>query len=197
MVAPWAEPVPDAPYPMTVDQLMALPDDGWTYELVEGRLVRMAPSGGGASSMGMQLGASLTAFVQARGLGRVTGADDEYVLSVAGQPDTSLAPDLAFVRSEHVPARRSPEWDRPWHVAPDLAVEIASPNQFRPEMATKATVYLAAGVRLVWIIWPKVQQVDVWRPGSNQPVEKLGLSDMLDGLDVVPGFTFPIQDLFA
>ena len=40
-VAPWAEVVLDAPYPMTVDELHALPDDGWVYELLNGVLVRM------------------------------------------------------------------------------------------------------------------------------------------------------------
>jgi Uma2 family endonuclease len=195
--APWAEPVPDAPYPMTIDQLMDLPDDGWTYELVEGRLVRMPPSGGGASGMGMLLGAPLTTFVRSRGLGWVTGADGEYVLSIPGQPVTSFAPDLAFVRAEHVPQRASPEWDRPWHVAPDLAVEIASPNQYRPKMAIKAALYLAAGVRLVWIVWPRYQQVDIWRPGSAQPIATLGAGDALDGLDVLPGFGYPLNQLFV
>jgi Uma2 family endonuclease len=45
-LAPWAELAPDAPFPMTVDEALALPDDGRRYELVEGRLVRMPLSGG-------------------------------------------------------------------------------------------------------------------------------------------------------
>ncbi len=82
-------------------------------------------------------------------------------------------------------------------LAPDLVAEIASPNQYRPEMADKAQRYLAAGVRLVWVVWPKYSQVDVWRPGSDQPVATLNVDDQLDGLDVLPGFTYPLARLFG
>jgi hypothetical protein len=56
-------------------------------------------------------------------------------------------------------------------------------------MAAKALRYLAAGVRLVWIVWPKQRQVDVWRPDADRPIATLGTSDALDGMDVLPGFT--------
>lgn len=197
-LAPWAEIVSDAPYPMSIDELMALNnDDGTTYELVEGRLVRMPPSGGGASSMGMSFGAALTVYVQSHGLGRVTGADGEFELTIPGRSPTALAPDVAFVRADRLPARDSAAWDRPWQVAPDLAVEIASPNQYRPEMAAKARLYLAAGVRLVWVIWPKHKQVDVWTSGSDEAVATVGNGDQLDGMDVLPGFTYPVASIFA
>ncbi len=165
--APWAEIVPGAPYPMTVDQLLALPDDGQLYELVEGRLVRMPPSGGGASNIGLRLASALQTFAEPAGLGVVTGADGEYVLSAPGGVETAFAPDAAFVRADRAPARSSPEWEKAWRLAPDLAAEVASPNQYRPELADKARRYLAAGVRLVWVVWPKYAQVDVWRPAPT------------------------------
>ncbi len=196
-LAPWAETVPDIKHPLTIEELLALPDDGSAYELVEGRLVRMPPSGGGASSLAALLIIQLGNFVRPRGLGGITGADGEFVLSQPDEPITALASDVAFVQAQRVPPRDSPAWDQPWHLAPDLAVEIASPNRYRPEMAAKARRYLAAGVRLVWIVWPKQRQVDVWRPGADQPVATLGASDSLDGMDVLPGFTHPLADLFA
>lgn len=64
-------------------------------------------------------------------------------------------------------------------------------------MEVKALRYLASGVRLVWIIWPKYAQVDVWRLGSNALVATLSIGDSLDGAEVVPGFTFPLDRLFA
>lgn len=195
-LAPWAEIVPGAPYPMTVDALMALPDDGRRYELVEGRLVTVAPSGGGASTISGNLVAALHGYVRPRKLGAITVTDGEYVLSRPGQPPTALAPDAAFVREDRLPARDSPAWERPWQLAPDLAAEVVSPNQYRPEMADKACLYLASGVRLVWIIWPKLRQVDVWRPGADNPVATLGAGDQLDGLDVLPGFSYPVASLF-
>ena len=191
-LAPWAEPAPQQG-PMNVDDLLTLPEDGWMYELVEGRLVRMAPSSPVASHLGIRLAAALTAFTDEHGLGIVTGADGEFAFS----EDTSLAPDVAFVHAERIPPRTDPHFDKIWRVAPDLAAEIASHNQYRPKMAAKARLYLAAGVRLVWIVWPKRRQVDVWWPGDKQPSRTLGVTDTLDGLDMLPGFSYPLARLFA
>ena len=198
-LAPWAEPVPGRG-PMTVEDLLALPDgDQWQYELVEGRLVRMPASGGEASKIAALLVAALINFVVPRRLGTVTGADGTYDLTQPGdEGETGLVPDVAFTRAERVPSRTSPEYAKAWHLAPDLVAEVVSPSQFRPEMAAKAQRYLAAGVRLVWIIWPKSRQVDVWRPTDmSKPVTMLGKQDALDGLDVLPSFTYPVADLFA
>ena len=52
----------------------------------------------------------------------------------------------------------------------------------------------AAGTRLLWAIWPTARQVDVWQP--DEPMQTLSAHERLDGLDVAPGFTMPIADLF-
>jgi Uma2 family endonuclease len=197
-LAPWAELVPDTG-PMTIDDLLALPDDEWMYELVEGRLVRMPMGGGEASRLAVRLAVALTTFVEPHNLGAVTGADGEYDLTQpADVQETALAPDMAFVRAERIPPRASPEYQRAWQLAPDIVAEVVPPNQYRPAMAEKAQRYLAAGVRLVWIIWPRYQQVDVWRLGARQqPAAKLGRGDALNGLDILPGFTYPLERLFA
>jgi Uma2 family endonuclease len=198
MLAPWAELVPGMG-PMTVDGLLALPDDelGGQYELVEGRLVRMPPSGGQASRIAMRLGAALLAFVDRQHLGAVTGQDGAFDLTRAGDPrPTLLAPDVAYVRAAGVPPADSPVYARAWPVAPDIAAEVASPNQYRPELGAKARRYLDAGVQLVWVIWPARREVDLWRPGAQEPVQTLTIGDAFDGLDVLPGFTYPLADLF-
>ena len=65
-------------------------------------------------------------------------------------------------------------------------------------MAAKARPYLAGGTRLVWIVCPHAQTVDVWRAGSAAaPAATLGVGDMLDGEDVVPRFRHPVADIFA
>jgi len=56
-------------------------------------------------------------------------------------------------------------------------------------------LYLTFGTRLVWVIWPRYTRVDVWRPGDETPAT-LEVDDVLDGEDVVPGFTYPIARLF-
>ena len=196
-LAPWAEVVPQSGK-LTVEKLLALPgDDGWQYELVDGRLVRMPASGGEASVIAARLLIALGGFVEANALGSVTGADGTFDLTQPGAADeTALVPDAAFVRADRIPPRSSPEYARAWRLAPDLVAEVVSPSQFRPEMADKAQRYLAAGVRLIWMVWPKQQQVDVWQQGADQPVATLTSTDVLDGLDVLPGFTYPVASLF-
>jgi Uma2 family endonuclease len=196
-LAPWAELAPGVDRLLTDDDLLRINDDNWAYELVEGRLVRMPPASGGDSWTAVSLATAITVFVQARNLGRVTGADGTYVLSQPGEPITSLVPDVAFVREGRYPSPDSPDFRRAWHVAPDLAVEVVSPNQYRPEMAEKARLYLEAGVRLLWLVWPTYRQVDVWRAGADRPVATLNTGDVLDGLDVLPGFTYPVRRLFS
>ena len=194
--APWAEIVPGADL-MTVAEYERLPDDGWQYELVGGVLVWMPLSGGQASNIATRLSARLGVFVEDNALGQLTGADGGYNFSALGQPDTELGPDVAFVRSDKVPERGTPAHTRAWAVAPDLAVEVASPSQWRPEMAAKVGRYLAAGVRLVWVVWPRWEQVDVWHPGDLAPSATLAAGDALDGEDVVPGFSYPVARLFS
>ncbi len=194
---PWAQPVPDAPFPATIADLQRLPDDEWLYELVEGRLVRMPGSASEATRIAAYLIAALVAFVRPRKLGSVTSSDGAFDLTLPGDTtETALIPDVAFVRAGRLAPIGTPEARKYPKLAPDLAVEIVSPSQFRPEMATKARLYLARGVRLVWIIWPETKQVDVWRPGSADAVMTLSAMDDLDGFDVLPGFTHPIADLF-
>ncbi len=199
-LAPWAELVPGVDRLMTEDELLALPDDEWQYELVAGRLVRMPLSRLEHRDVTFALLRALDRFNEAHRLGLLTLPDTGFRVSQQGQPDTVLAPDIAFVRSERVqllPAPGTPERRKFLPLAPDLAVEVASPDQYRPEMAAKARLYLSVGVQLVWVVWPRWRRVDVWRPGSDQPVATLGVDDDLDELDVLPGFTYPLGRLFG
>jgi len=192
--APWAEIVPGAPYPMTIQDLLDWPDDdGYRYELVEGVLVRVAGSGDEATTIGAAIVGELYAFVRPRRLGVVTGADGVYKFPGA---ETGLVPDVGYYIAE----RRALIADRrrPIPFAPDLAVEVASPDQKPDDMAAKARTYLDGGTRLVWIVWPDREQVDVWRSGRTVgPAAMLQVGDTLDGEDVLPGFAYPVASIFA
>ena len=191
-LAPWAEVVPGVGH-VTVDSLLTMPDDGYQYEVVEGTLVRMAGSGEEASTIALELAAELRNYVRPRRLGRVTGADGVYKFPGA---ETGLVPDVAFSAAGRlglVLDRR-----RPIPFAPDLAVEVASPDQRPDGMAAKARRYLSAGTRLVWVLWPSTQHVDVWRTGRLEgPAATRNTSDALDGEDVIPGFSYAVAALFA
>ena len=190
--APWAEIV--ASYgPVTVDILLTLPDDGYRYEVVEGVLVRMAGSGFDATTLGLELGAELRNYVRPRRLGRVTGADGVYKFSGA---ETGLLPDVGFIEASKIALIADRR--KPIPFAPDLAVEVASPDQKPDDMAAKARTYLDGGTRLVWIVWPDRRQIDVWRSGRTVgPAAALHASDTLDGEDVIPGFAYLVASVFA
>jgi len=96
------------------------------------------------------------AQVYTRRLGILTPADGVYTFPGA---ETGLLPDIGFDVAE----RRALIADRtkPIPFAPDLAVEVASPTQRTHELAAKATLYLRGGTRLVWIVWPQYQRIDI------------------------------------
>jgi Uma2 family endonuclease len=177
----------------TVDDLLAIPDDGYVYEVVEGVLVRMAGSGEEATVIGGLLVTALGSFVYPRRLGLVTSADGVYKFPGA---ETGLLPDVGFYAWERHPGHRP--GPRPIPFAPDLAVEVVSPDQTPAEMAAKARTYLAGGTHLVWVVWPSSAHIDVWRAGQMEgPAATLNTSEALDGEDVVPGFTYPVASIFA
>jgi Uma2 family endonuclease len=63
-------------------------------------------------------------------------------------------------------------------------------------MRDKAQRWLSFGVRLVWVVWPKQQTIDVWQAGASMPAT-LTANDTLTGDAVLPGFTYPVADIFA
>lgn len=199
-LAPWAELVPDVARSLTADDLLALPEDLWSYELVAGRLVRMPPTGLEHRDVTVRLFRALDSFSESRSLGLVTLPDTGFRVNRPDQADTVLSPDIAFVSAEQMarlPAPGTPDRQRYLPLAPDLAVEVSSPDQYRPEMAQKALLYLAVGTKLVWVVWPGARQVDLWRPGADRLVATLAVTDLLDGLEVVPGLSYPVAQLFA
>lgn len=187
-VAPWAETAP-----LTSEILQLMPDDGWRYELVQGRLVRMPPTGYEHGRISAILASRLQRFIEQHPIGDVLGAETGFILSREGEPDTVLAPDAAFVSSQRSPTRDMTGFAR---LAPDLVVEVASPGQTRDQMEAKARLYLGAEVRLVWLVWPESRTVDVWRAGVGAGTTRTE-ADALDGEDALPGLVIPVADIFA
>jgi Uma2 family endonuclease len=104
----------------------------------------------------------------------------------------SRLPDVAFTSAERalpiVKRGSVPQM-------PDLAIEIKSPDDSYTRMRKKAEYYLANGVRLVWLVFPEKQFVEVYRPDMDLDIKML--NETLDGADVLPGFTLAVKDIFA
>ena len=175
---------------MTIAEYAALPDDGWRYELDRGELRRMPAGGVQHGGIGLRIGRRLGDYVDEHGLGL---AMVETGFIFAADPPTLRAPDVAFIRTERLPPPAElPLFSR---VAPDLAIEVVSPNDEEAELAAKVAFYLAHGVPLVWVVYPDAREVVVHRPGQAARTHRMG--DTLTGEEIVPGFRLPILDIFG
>lgn len=173
---------------MTADELLAMPNDGiHRHELVRGELLTMSPSGAKHSAIALRIGAHLLTHVMARRLGMAYGADAGFIIK--RNPDTVRAPDASFVRAERVV-----KTTKYFPAAPDLAVEVISPNDTYTEVRTKVREYLAAGTRMVVVVDIDEQVVTV---NTSTGTTELTIDDTLTGGDVVPGWQLPLREIFA
>lgn len=182
-----------APSPrlMTAEELLALPDDGKQYELVQGELVEVSPSAIVPTIVALNLAARIWNYLRRRKIGICGIADGGFVLQRG--PDTVRAPDVWFVRSERIPEAGLPASF--WPGTPDLAVEVLSPTDRFAAVLRKAQDYIAAGTLLVWVIDPAGTSAAVFAPG--QPALLLGEHGTLDGGDLLPGFTLRLRDVLV
>jgi len=175
---------------ITAEQLLAMPDDGWRYELVDGELRRMSPPGYEHGRIAMNLAWRLAQHARSRKLGDVLAAETGFL--VRSNPDRVRAPDVSFVATERVQLGR----ERPGYFrgAPDLAVEVVSPSDSYSELEEKVFQWLEAGARAVVVIDPRTRNVSLYR--GRDDIRVLGPSDVLDLSFVVDGFSVTVAELF-
>ena len=178
------------PVHYTPDDLLRMPD-GDRFELVDGQLVEHT-MGKLAVFVAGRIFELLAPYCKSRGLGWVLPEGATYRCF----PDESnkvRKADLSFISA----ARISMEViASPGHfeLAPDLVVEVVSPTDIAYEVDRKVQEYLQAGVRLVWVVNPQVQTVEVHRPQATGTI--LHENDVLEGETVIPGFHCKIAELF-
>jgi Uma2 family endonuclease len=174
---------------VTAHELLARPRDDRRWELVRGRLVRMSPVNFEHGRRVMHLGFLLLRHMQREPSGVVV-AKVGFVLEQ--KPDTVRAPDIAFVRQDRVPARDA----RGFFVgAPELAIEVLSPDDRPAETEAKVAEYLAHGVAVAVVVDPVAQTVSVSRRDA-QPQRLTQAEQVLDLSDVIPGFHCSLKELF-
>ena len=179
-----AEPayVPNVTVPlMTAEELLRANISDKRTELVRGRLIVREPAGYQHGAVAMSLSARLYQHIDLTRAGQLLAAETGFTL--ARNPDTVRAPDIAFVRRERIPAeqRGFPE------MAPDLAVEVLSPDDRPGETLAKVADWLEAGAALVWVIDPERRVARIYRQDGTESV--LAETDALQGEEVLPGFS--------
>ena len=174
---------------LTFAEFERLPEkEGVRYELDEGELVTMTFPRPRHNQVVKRIFRLLQDFLDRNPLGEIFFPDTGFVLSK--DPDTLRGPDLSFLRAERV---RQVDVDRDIEGAPDLAIELVSPNDSAEALNRKVEQYLRAGARSVWVFYPDVRQIHLHTP---QGVRKLTAENTLEDPDLLPGFSIPVRALF-
>ena len=175
---------------MTSEDLLRLNIQDKRSELVRGVLVVREPAGYQHGDVAMQLGIVIGGFVRQHQLGRTFAAETGFTLR--RNPDTVRAGDVAFISRDRLldPATRGFA-----DIAPDLVVEVLSPDDRPGEVLAKVSDWLTAGTRLVWVIDPVRRSGCAYRADGG--VALLGATDVLDGEDILPGFTCVLESVLS
>lgn len=186
------------PVGMTAEELLMYDGPERRVELVRGKLVVREPAGYHHGDTALRIGTALSIHLDrekaatgwAKRRGHLAGFDPGF--TIARNPDTVRAPDIAYVSRERHPGRMPDGYPE---FAPDLAVEVRSPNDRASEVMAKIGEWLAAGTQVVWRVDPLRDQVIVYRADGSVTV--LNMGDTLDGESLLPGFTLPLAELFV
>jgi Uma2 family endonuclease len=156
----------------TEAEIEALPENGCIHEVVNGQLLT-----------------ALRSHAQAHKLGAVWDSSTGFWM----RNRNCRAPDVSFVSKARLKGfRRSARQFFPG--APDLAVEVLAPSNTPSELSGRLEDFFNSGTQLAWVVHPEEQFVEVCHSPTKRRI--LGPGAVLDGEKLLPGFQFPIADLF-
>jgi Uma2 family endonuclease len=174
----------------TPDDLLKLEDGG--YELENGQLVERDVSVY-SNLIGGCIFGLLFVYCQKTRAGWPFPQDSSYQC-FPDQPERVRKPDVSFIRRDRLSVTQVMTQGH-CSVAPDLVVEVLSPNDLAYEVDARVQVWLHAGVNLVWVVNPEQRTVVVYRAGATGTT--LRESDMIRGEQVLPDFECRVADFFA
>lgn len=168
--------------PVSADDLLRARFPDKRVELVRGAVIVREPAGGLHGRVAMNLGVELAVHVKHAAAGAVFAAETGFKL--ASNPDTVRAPDVAFIAQDRLPSRDTRGYPA---LAPDLVVEVLSPDDRPGDVLAKVGDWLSAGCRLVWVVDPDRRVARVYRQDGGETI--VAADGVLDGEDVLPGFS--------
>ncbi|HYG76204.1 MAG TPA: Uma2 family endonuclease [Planctomycetota bacterium] len=172
----------------TEAELMALPKDGHKYELVNGEL-EMSPAGTfGHGDVIMHLSIVLGSWVRKNKLGELFDGQSGFWM----KSGNLRSPDISFIGRERIGQLDKSQGFL--STAPELAIEVLSPNDTNKLIAEKMEDYFASGCRLAWVVNPLNKTVAIYH--APTPDRLLRGDDRLEGEDVVPGFSIAVHEIF-
>lgn len=173
---------------MTLEEFLKLPETKPYSEFVDGEVVQKPMPTLDHGIVQHLLSLVIGSFLRANPLG-ICGGEIRCIIGPPGQ-EVSRLPDFMVVLWERLRGHRG---DGPLHGAPDLAVEVMSPDDRWSDVMAKVELYLAYGARLVWVIDPEARTVMVFDSPSASRI--LREHDELDGGPVLPGFSVAVREI--
>lgn len=176
---------------LTPDDLFALPDQGKGFELVDGELKEL-PVSRKSSHVAGEIHYLLQSHCKANQPAWVFPEGTSY-RCFADEPGQVRRPDTSVILRSRMTAE---EYDEDGHcpTVPDLVVEVISPTDVADEVEEKIGEWLAAGVRLLWEVYPNTRVVRAYQPG--RPIVVYRGPDILPGEPVLPGFRCTVDEFF-
>jgi Uma2 family endonuclease len=184
-----------APSPvMTLEQMLALPDDGMERELIRGQLRErpMTMRNRRHSRIEARMAKVLDNWLDTQPEPRGEVVSGEAGFRLSADPDSGVGIDVAYVSAEVVAATPEAAF---FEGPPVLAVEILSPSDRQEEIDDKVALYLETGVLLVWVVNPRFRTVCVYRPGAAP--ELFNETHELTAEPHLPGFRVAVAKLFG
>ena len=175
---------------LTIEEFSRHPDRDHT-ELLDGILVER-PMGAKSGLIIMNFARFLALFIHTAKLGGFYSSDTGYILWPNNRRRLRF-PDASFVSKGRLPDGKVPEGY--FHLAPDFAVEVVSPNDGGCEIQEKVEEYLAAGTLAVAVVYPRAEVVLVFHADGR--VLKFTSSMTLEIPELFPGFGCPVAELFT
>lgn len=106
------------------------------------------------------------AFERSSGVGRMVLAPSDVLITRI--PLRTRQPDVLFISNERL-AQNPPDTDpAPLLVAPELVVEVLSPNERRRARAEKISDYASVGVLECWVVDPGEESVEVLKLAAGR-----------------------------
>jgi Uma2 family endonuclease len=175
----------------TEAELQALPEDGYLHEVVDGEMVMSPKNDSYHGDICAELLTALRTHAKKHKLGAVWDSSTGFWM----QSRNCRAPDISFVTKERLVRMGFKRSTRKFFpAAPDLAVEVLSPNNTRAEIDERLKDYFGSGTQIAWVINPDSESVEVCHALDQRQL--LGVGADLAAEHLLPGFRFPIADLF-
>lgn len=181
-----------APAEATIEDLYRVPDNR-KAEIVQGKIVLMAPTGDEPGYAGDEIFVSLREYSKRGHSGRAVGDNKGFKVNLPHRQ--SFSPDAAFYTGPRTGMRF-------FEGAPVFAVEVRSEGDYGPKaeaaMAAKRADYFAAGTLVVWDVDLLSEGVvRVYRASAPEQPTTYHRGEVAEAEPAVPGWAMPVNDLFS